>query len=226
MKNTFATLSDRTEFILIIGIGFGYFIFSSLTNAVSAFQGDGGSVRILSDADLINIVVYELIALGVIFQILRMRGWRLRDFNPHISLQLTAAGMVLAFGFYVGYVFLLALLASIFEFLLEAAGSQAIKADALSLPAIVAVSIINPVYEEGLVVGYVVAALKERKGLPFAINMSVLLRVLYHLDQGPLALVGAVLLGLLFVMVYVRWQRLWPLVCAHAVLDFLGLSNL
>jgi membrane protease YdiL (CAAX protease family) len=52
--------------------------------------------------------------------------------------------------------------------------------------------------------------------------VSVGIRLLCHLYQGPLA-VGIVPVGLVFTWYYARTHRLWPVVIAHAISDFVAL---
>jgi membrane protease YdiL (CAAX protease family) len=52
--------------------------------------------------------------------------------------------------------------------------------------------------------------------------MSVAIRVLYHLYQGP-ASAGIIPIGFVFAYWYARTGRLWPAVIAHGLMDFFGL---
>ena len=88
---------------------------------------------------------------------------------------------------------------------------------------IVAASIVNPIHEELFVTAYLVTALKELRSPWFAINTSVVIRLTYHLYQGGQGVVGVIAIGLVFAWWYARNGRLWPLVVAHAVFDFVGL---
>lgn len=74
--------------------------------------------------------------------------------------------------------------------------------------------------EEVIVVGYLVTRLQDlRWGMPAIIAASALLRGTYHLYQGwPMAL-GNVVMGVVFVWVYMRTKRLAPLIVAHWLLD-------
>ena len=83
-----------------------------------------------------------------------------------------------------------------------------------------------PIYEEVLLVGYIIEALKGKKGIVFATNISVLFRFLCHLYQGPMAAINIIPMGLLFAYVYNRWEKLFPLIVAHSILDFIGLLGL
>jgi membrane protease YdiL (CAAX protease family) len=91
---------------------------------------------------------------------------------------------------------------------------------------VIAASIINPIYEEVLLVGYIIGALKGKKGIVFAINISVLFRFLCHLYQGPLAAIEIIPMDLLFAYVYHRWEKLFPLIVAHGILHYIGFLRL
>jgi membrane protease YdiL (CAAX protease family) len=81
-------------------------------------------------------------------------------------------------------------------------------------------SIVNPLFEEIFVTGYIVSALK-RQGSPWlAINLSAAIRLSYHTYQGELAVHTVLPLGLIFAAWYSRFGRLWPLVVAHGIFDF------
>jgi membrane protease YdiL (CAAX protease family) len=81
---------------------------------------------------------------------------------------------------------------------------------------IVAFIVVNSIFEEATVVGYVVTALSDQ-GPALSITASALLRFLYHLYQGPVASLAILPLGLLFAAVYWRWRNLWPLLVAHSI---------
>jgi membrane protease YdiL (CAAX protease family) len=60
--------------------------------------------------------------------------------------------------------------------------------------------------------------------LATAINISAGIRLSYHLYQGVAGVLGLVPIGLLFGVWFARTRQLWPLIVAHAILDFLGLA--
>ncbi len=55
-------------------------------------------------------------------------------------------------------------------------------------------------------------------------NVSMGIRLLYHLYQGPMGIITIVPLGLLYGFVYVRTRQLWPLILAHMLIDIAGLA--
>jgi len=49
-------------------------------------------------------------------------------------------------------------------------------------------------------------------------------RLLYHLYQGPIGVLTAVPMGLLYGYLYSRTRQLWPLIVAHSLLELIALS--
>jgi membrane protease YdiL (CAAX protease family) len=84
-------------------------------------------------------------------------------------------------------------------------------------------SLVNGFFEELFVCAYLINAVKKRRSAIFAINVSVAIRLAYHLYQGPMAVASIVPIGLIFGYWFARTGRLWPLVVAHALMDFLAL---
>ena len=87
-------------------------------------------------------------------------------------------------------------------------------------------STVNGMFEEMFVAGYIITALREARGVWTAINVSTVVRLLYHLYQGPVGVVTIVPMGLLYGFVYARTRQLWPLIFAHVLIDIIGLSQL
>ena len=91
-------------------------------------------------------------------------------------------------------------------------------------PAIVLVSVLNPVFEEFLWLGYGVQRLGERFGLRAAMATSIVLRTAVHAYQGPWAVLGILPLAVALTWYYGRTRRLWPVVVAHVLFDAIGLA--
>ncbi|WP_258078145.1 CPBP family intramembrane glutamic endopeptidase [Xanthomonas axonopodis pv. vasculorum] len=60
---------------------------------------------------------------------------------------------------------------------------------------LLAISLINPIFEEVFVCGYVIGALESRHGRAFAVNVSVAIRTSYHLYQGPIGAINILMLA-------------------------------
>lgn len=157
-------------------------------------------------------VVYEIMAGGIAFAILKTRGWKWGDFAVHASRGATILGVIMAIALFAfGYAF-------------EAIFGKVPAVLSGSLLPILLVSALNPLFEELLVLGYVVQAMRKKFGITTAFNVSLALRILYHLYQGPLAVIPIAVMALVFTLVYVKMGRLWPVIVSHALLDFLGLT--
>jgi membrane protease YdiL (CAAX protease family) len=87
---------------------------------------------------------------------------------------------------------------------------------------VIAASVLNPIFEEFLYLGYTVNALR-RYGLWVAVAVSVALRTAVHAYQGWSALLYILPTGLVFAAYYVRTHRIWPVVIAHALEDAIAL---
>jgi membrane protease YdiL (CAAX protease family) len=84
--------------------------------------------------------------------------------------------------------------------------------------------LINPIFEEGLFLGYAVPTLERAIGLGAAVTVSIALRVLVHWNQGVHALVSVVPFALLLTAYFVWTRRLWPVVVAHVANNAIGLG--
>ena len=82
---------------------------------------------------------------------------------------------------------------------------------------------INPIFEETLLSGFVVTALKSRTTWQIAVAVSVVLRALLHIYQG-VGVIFIVIFGLVLAWWYARHGRLWPLIIAHVLYDFFPLQ--
>jgi membrane protease YdiL (CAAX protease family) len=90
---------------------------------------------------------------------------------------------------------------------------------------IFAVGLVNPFFEEVFVTGYVITVLKDVRGINFAINTSVAIRLACHLSQGVAGVLIAIPVGLIFGYWFARKGRLWPLIVAHSVMNLVVLFN-
>lgn len=78
----------------------------------------------------------------------------------------------------------------------------------------------NGVAEEIIVVAWLVTRMRQLT-VPWAwvFVASAVLRGSYHLYQGYSAGLGNIIMGLVFVYVYYRTRRVWPLIIAHGLID-------
>lgn len=213
------------EFALVIFLAFGSAI---VTSVAALLQGSAAGVHRgywYGESHLYGVVVWELICLPIVLAILYGRGWRPADFPIGIGRAATILGIVIAvstwiFGWLLDWSF-----GALFSSLrpeMELMNDYR-PARPPSLVAIYILSVVNPLFEELLVCGYVVRSLAGRFGITTAINVSVTIRAAYHLYQGIAALPFHVSYGLIQAYVFVRFRNLWPLIVSHALLDFFAL---
>jgi len=220
MKDKIISLSLRVEFVVVIGLAFGNFILGSI-----AFVLAHPSSAPITENHLLFLIIYEPIILLVVYWFLKQRGWKLSDFKLQPSLQSSGYGIFLAVCGYVSFVVVWIIVSFISPEYLKEISEAPLASNNISLINIVAVSIINPCFEEILVVGYVITSLRQVKGETYAVNISVAIRLLYHLYQGPIAVMSIVPLGLIFAYWYARKENLWSVIIAHALFDFFGLYS-
>ena len=79
--------------------------------------------------------------------------------------------------------------------------------------------------EELLFRGYLISRWKRISGSAWqGVLISMLLFGINHAYQGLLGVIGTGVLGLVYALFFMRYRRLWPLVLAHALTDFISLS--
>jgi membrane protease YdiL (CAAX protease family) len=216
-------LPAGVEFLVVVTWAFGMPIFTSILSLGGV--GAAGAPAIFNNAALLSIVIFEAIQSIFLVWFLRIRGWTLAKLGLQISWLTTGAGLgllVLTYvvtlaGQYLGQMLL--------PIDMQAATSRYPKADPnLSMQLVFVASTVNGVFEEVFVAGYIITVLKERRGMWTAINVSTMVRLLYHLYQGPIGVITIVPMGLLFGYAFARTGKLWPLIVAHVLIDIVGLS--
>jgi len=88
----------------------------------------------------------------------------------------------------------------------------------MSVGPIVLFAMVNGTFEEVFLLGVLTRGLADR-GPVFAAGVSLLVRVSYHLYQGPAGAVWILVFGIVATAYYLRTGRLWPVVFAHILGD-------
>ncbi|MFB9234498.1 CPBP family intramembrane glutamic endopeptidase [Plantactinospora siamensis] len=89
-----------------------------------------------------------------------------------------------------------------------------------AVPVLILSAAQNAILEEIVVVGYLVTRLRELAWRGWlVVGASAVLRGSYHLYQGIGAFFGNAVLGVIFVLFFLRTRRVLPLVIAHTLLD-------
>jgi membrane protease YdiL (CAAX protease family) len=64
------------------------------------------------------------------------------------------------------------------------------------------------------------------RSTPAAVLLSTALFAAYHGYQGKIGLMSVALFGLVYGLCFARWRRIWPLIIAHALQDFVSIALL
>jgi membrane protease YdiL (CAAX protease family) len=221
VKSFIRNLPTPIEFCFVILICFGLSIFTSIRGIVSHLMHAAKPFP-LSNSTALWLVGYELLAFAVVLWIARVRGWSMTTFGLRVSWKWTGAGILLLIVVLVA----LSFQTVIFNLLNPPSGNVApLTNGGLTLPFVILVTVINPIFEELMEVGYFVHTLK-RCGVWPAVLASAFFRALLHGYAGFNLAAGILLLGLIFGFAYAWWRQLWPLVVAHAIIDFFALYRL
>jgi uncharacterized protein len=215
------SLSERAEFLIVALVALGPLIASTTIDAVTHTAS-------LSEPRLRMLLAFELPVGAALIAFLRVRGWTASSLGaPRPTLKDVLVGLGLAVVLTLSYAILFVIMGSLRP------GTQWISIEDLQsagqpgLRAILAVSIINPVFEELFVNAYLLMSLtKQGKNLATAIAVSIAIRFLYRYSLG--VLVTSILIipmGLIFGCYFGRHQRLWPVVVAHGLTDFYSLGG-
>jgi membrane protease YdiL (CAAX protease family) len=213
LRQRIRDLSPRGEFILVWMVCFGYFTASSgaaLLLGRHQFERDTNQI--------LRGIAIELAILGAFAAIVRLRGWTGEGLGLRFTWPAALAGIPL----YVAFMAVYAITAATVTHFLPLANMQFRVHAPLGI--VVVFIVVNSLYEELTVTGYVISALSH-DGAALAITASTLIRFAYHLYQGPLASISILPLGLLFGAVYWRWRTLWPLMVAHTLTNVISFAS-
>jgi membrane protease YdiL (CAAX protease family) len=227
-------LSPWAELMVVVATAFGWFTYDSL-KVVADLVASGGTVQWApsTESELIQMLAFEAIVLVILGWFLRTRGWTLtylgldpawgpgaRGFAFGLVLRIMQ-GVALAVAVTFAYQFAVTALWAILGqrvFLTDAVLTQA----QLGLATILAICVINSIFEELFLCGYLITRLGDLRGMWFAIHTSVAIRLAYHLYQGSAGVPSIVAVGLIFGYWFARTRQLWPPIVAHGCLNLVA----
>jgi membrane protease YdiL (CAAX protease family) len=202
-----------TDLVVVTCICFGWFILASIQAVIAGFP-----TRPFTNASFYSIIAVEMIFSATAITYLRTREFDLSSLIPSPSVFGCLVGCLL----YVGSV--LASFAS-GALIVNQAEIQPIEEmvenSSVAFVPLVALSVVNGLYEEVFLVGYLQRALVQY-GRLFSVGAVVLVRMLYHLYQGPAGAMSVVIFGFIVSAYYLHTRKLWPVVFAHMAADFVG----
>lgn len=216
MRHTSAVDATLGEAATLVTIAFGWFIAASFDAVARGFP----TTASFSDSSLASIIATEFVFGVIALVFLHYRGHKLGELLPTPNWSGCITGTLLC------AVSLLAcfLISQIFPSSQhEAQPIAQIAANAKpSLAVAIALSMFNGLYEETFLLGYLIRGFSA-SGASFALGLSLLVRVLYHLYQGPMGAVSILAFGLIVSCYYWRAKTLWPAIFAHTLADAISL---
>jgi membrane protease YdiL (CAAX protease family) len=222
IKARLRSLPNSAEFLVVLVVAFGMFVPGNLISVLT-LRADPGPTPPLTDPRLASLVIYELAVLALLLPFLHLRGWTVERLGISGRARDLLVGTALAIGAYVPYVAIYSVTAYLWPNVVSGAQVHRVVASHLSWGIVLAACVVNPLFEEIFVCGYLISALEDRIGPHAAVNVSTALRVFYHAYQGLFRALGIAPFGLVLSYWYVRTNRLWPVIVAHTLTDFVGL---
>lgn len=216
MRDFIRRLSPTAEFLIVTAICLAY----GAVAFVAALSPRPVPVE-LSTAYIGRAILLQLVLLITAAAVLRVRGWDARRLGLEFSWRSAAAGIPI----FILYLLLYSIAATVLLLVWPAAREVWAFRYTVTAPLglMVLFVIVNACFEEAAVTAYVVTSLSDR-GAALAVAVSTLLRVAYHLYQGPLVWAGLIPIGLVFAAMFLKWRNLWPLIVAHAVANLVALA--
>ena len=211
MTTTRRIETTPVEALAVVTLCFGWAIWSSLQAVLQGFPVGHG----FTDAGLFHIVGFELVLGTLALTLLWRRGYDVASLVPRVSWAGTAVGLGLA---------LLAGQAEVLATSLAPAGqpeqpiAQMMHVSSISAPALLLMALVNGTFEEVFLLGFLQRGLQAH-GLSISLGLMLLVRLSYHLYQGPLGALAVLGYGGVMGLYYARFQRLWPAVLAHIFWD-------
>ena len=196
---------------MVVALCFGWAIWSSLNAVLQGFQAG----RAFTDAGLLSVVGMELFLGALAAALLWRRGYDVSSLVPRPTWRDTALGLGIA---------VLAWIAEVLAMSLFAAGqpeqpiTQMMRDATITAPVLLIMAVVNGTFEEVFLLGFLQRGLQAH-GLSISLGVMLLVRLSYHLYQGPLGAMAVVGYGCVLGLSYARFQRLWPAVVAHIVWD-------
>jgi len=220
LRDTVLAWSVRTEaFIVLVG-AFGLALLSTV-----AYLASDLAVPAVTEAELQSLLIYESVTFLILSGFLYLRGWT----PPRVGLMprwldpLIGIGLaIFVYGVFTA-LWTLATAAHLKPTYLNGAGS--VVQGHFALLTVVAVSVVNALFEEIFVCGYLITVAKESGRLALGVNASIAIRLAYHLYEGGAGVIMIVPVGLIFALWFSRSGRLWPVVIAHALIDIAALMS-
>jgi hypothetical protein len=204
------TTTTPAEAMAVVAICFGLMIWQSVDAVFAGFP-----TYPFTDGGTLWLVKTELVLAAAALLLLRARGFAVETLYPRPSIVGALQGAAL----YLGSWLAAAVATAPFSASLAAQPIDTMVSEAtVSLGVVVLLAVVYGTFEEVFLLGFLVRGLRGL-GLNLAIGISLLVRVLYHLYQGPLGAVSLLAFGLVVTLYFAASNKLWPPVFCHMLGD-------
>ena len=221
------------EVIIVMALTTGAFLYNAIRGYLHGSSTHFAQL-ILTDRALVNMIVKESAIVGLMLLYLKRRGWTPADFRVRINLRSSLLGLVLpvpatlANMITMVTLFALALLLGGYAGLMDliAANKPELTPHSVHVAwiSIIVVCVVNAYLEEITCTAYFFCQVAARWGPFAALLLTDMVRMSFHIYQGPLHMLG---IGAVFLVLngcYWWTRNLWPLVFAHTIVDIFGMG--
>lgn len=218
MIRAIRALPNWIEMAIVIAIAFGMFIWGALAEVVDPIG------VIYHASDFTGIALYEIALGSILLAFLFARGWQLPALGfvaPSVR-DATHAAILFAVLWSVNWIIWVAMAPPMTAFNSAVASGELVDQQGLALSTVLIFSLINSTFEELFVCAYIIAAWRGPR-LSLAILLSSLVRLSYHLYQGPTAILMLLPFGVIAAWYFSRTRRIAPLIAVHFIFDVMAL---
>ena len=219
-RDTVQAWSVRTEALIVLIGAFGLALLSTV-----AYLTSDVPMAAITESELSSLLIYESVTLLLLGGFLQLRGWTFKRVGLIPRVLDPVFGIGLAVGAYLVFAALWKLADAAHLDPAYLHGASSLIEGRFSLLTVISSSVVNALFEELFVCGYIITIAKERGRLALGVNVSVAIRLAYHLYEGSAGVITAVPIGLIFALWFSRTGRLWPAVIAHALIDIAALLS-
>ncbi|MGD9815532.1 MAG: CPBP family intramembrane glutamic endopeptidase [Hyphomonadaceae bacterium] len=219
MLSAIRALPHWVEIAVVIATAFGMFILGSISAASAPSE-----LTVYSAADFTSIAAYEIVVGTALLAFLFARGWRIEALGFRSLHWRDGLDAALLFAAVWSVAWAVHWMLGVFGAPAGAASESGglVDAQGVGIATLIVFCLINAGYEELFVCAYLVAAWRG-PNLALGILLSALVRLSYHLYQGPIALLSVLPFGLLLAWYFARTRRIAALIALHFALDMLAL---
>jgi membrane protease YdiL (CAAX protease family) len=215
------TTTTPLEAAAICLICFGWPILNStmsIMQDMSSAASSTPSASPFTDAQFLAGIFAEVFFSVIALTTLHMRKFAISALYPTPTLPGVGMGVLL---YVVAVAFSMFFISPLVATQTEQPISHMMTQASVTLPMIVLFSMINGVYEEMFLLGFLQRGLSQYS-TSTAMGVSILVRMLYHTYQGPVGVLYVTGFGLLFSTYFARTKSLFPPVFAHILWDIVA----